>query len=99
MGATCRCPPHRARYAIAVREPTPIPTAFAVVAIVWAICRGTEVFFGLVVVVVVVVVEWEGMKCRSIRRPMICCPELYRVRKGGTLYLSWPREAVFAFIQ
>jgi len=33
--STCRCPPQRARYPMTEREPTPIPTAFAVEAMYW----------------------------------------------------------------
>ena len=56
---TCLWPPHSTRYAITESDPTPIPTAFAVDAIAWAICVWIGGFVDKVV-----------RKCRSECRPI-----------------------------
>ena len=49
---TCLCPLHNAKYATAVREPTPMPIAFAVDATAWAIGLREDRLIDEVVVVV-----------------------------------------------
>lgn len=57
---TCRCPPQRTRYPITERDPTPMPTAFAVEAtycVIFVRCDGAKIVMRTLEKLVVVWVQ------------------------------------------